>query len=540
MSDNKDILSILALENININDFSHDEIANIINDCFLDPQQSYVPLDESDKIQYAGPASNCDILRVDEFDVFMKLKSLNASKSPGPDGLQPWLLREFAEILAYPICQIINNSFQQGKLPLGWKQSNISPIPKASQITDINKHLRPISLTPIISKVAEDFVIERQFKPAVLEIIDKNQYGVVPRSSTTMALISMMHHWLQATDQPGNLVRTILFDFRKAFDLIDHKRLSGKIKQLNLPAPTTNWILDFLTGRKQRVKLTSNCFSQWSEIRAGVPQGTKLGPWLYVLMINDLTTSHSDPWKFVDDTTISEILKKGQRSVIQLGVNEVQNWTETNLAQLNDDKCKELRIDFSRISNTSNTLVPILVNGKELEIVNNAKILGLTISSDLKWRVHVETIVSKATKRLYLITQLKRAKVPIEDIILIYCACIRSILEYASPVFHNSLPKYLINEIERVQKRFLRRVYPNLSYEDAIKTSKLDLLFDRRTAACLKLFEEAQMTDHKLHSLVPEKKVCSYSLRQCSKFHLPRIRTDRYKNSFIIANSLQQ
>jgi hypothetical protein len=96
-------------------------------------------------------------------------------------------------------------------------------------------------------------------------------------------------------------------------------------------------------------------------------------------MINDLTKSHSDPWKFVDDTSISKILKKCQRSVIQLGVNEVQNWTETNVAQLNEDKCKELRIDFSRNSNTSNTLAPILVNGKELEIVNNAKILGLTI-----------------------------------------------------------------------------------------------------------------------------------------------------------------
>ena len=96
-------------------------------------------------------------------------------------------------------------------------------------------------------------------------------------------------------------------------------------------------------------------------------------------MMNDLTKSHSDPWKFVDDTSISQILKKCQRSVIQLGVNEVQNWTETNVAQLNEDKCKELRIDFSRNSNTSNTLAPILVNGKELEIVNNAKILGLTI-----------------------------------------------------------------------------------------------------------------------------------------------------------------
>ena len=239
-------------------------------------------------------------------------------------------------------------------------------------------------------------------------------------------------------------------------------------------------------------------------------------------MINDLTTSYSDPWKFVDDTTISEILKKDRCSTIQLAVDEVQNWTETNLAELNEDKCKELRIDFSRNSNRSNMLAPITVNGKELEIVSHAKILGLTVSSDLKWTVHVEKIVSKATKRLYLITQLKRAKVPTEDIIQICCACIRSILEYASPVFYNSLPKYLSNEIERVQKRFLKRIYPDLSYDKAIEISKLDTLY------------------HKLHSLIPQKKGCSYSLRRCSKVSLPRIRTDRYKNSFIIANSLYQ
>ena len=91
--------------------FSNDEIANHIKDCFLNPQQSYVPLDNSDKIQYARSAFGCDVLQVHEYDVFMKSKSLNVSKSPGPDGLQPWLLKEFAEMLADPICKIINNSF---------------------------------------------------------------------------------------------------------------------------------------------------------------------------------------------------------------------------------------------------------------------------------------------------------------------------------------------------------------------------------------------------------------------------------------------
>ena len=95
-------------------------------------------------------------------------------------------------------------------------------------------------------------------------------------------------------------------------------------------------------------------------------------------------------------------------------------------------------------------------------------------------------------------------------------------MEYASPVFHNSLPKYLSNEIERVQKRFLKRIYPDLSYEEAIEISKLDTLFDCRSGACHRLFEEVQDRDHKLHSLIPQKKDGSYSLRQCSKFSLPK------------------
>ena len=203
---------------------------------------------------------NTSFLQVNELDTYKSLKSLNPDKSSGPDGISPWLYKAYAEILAYPFSVILNCSYNQGKLPSIWKSANTSPIPKKTQITNINKHLRPISQTPILSKVAEEFILERHLKSAILKILDPKQFGVVARSSTTVALVSMLHQWLQAADQTGNLVRIVLFDFRKAFDLLDHNQLILKLKSLDLSPQIANWIINFLINRKQRVKLNNGSF----------------------------------------------------------------------------------------------------------------------------------------------------------------------------------------------------------------------------------------------------------------------------------------
>ncbi|EDO35721.1 predicted protein, partial [Nematostella vectensis] len=123
------------------------------------------------------------------------------------------LLKENADLLAPAVTSIINTSFAEGRLPQSWKHADVDPVPKQKPVHDINKHLRPISLTPILSKVAEDFVVENHVKPAVLAKVDPRQFGTVPGSSTTEALISMVHSWHQATDGNGATVRVVLFDF---------------------------------------------------------------------------------------------------------------------------------------------------------------------------------------------------------------------------------------------------------------------------------------------------------------------------------------
>ena len=190
--------------------------------------------------------------------------------------------------------------------------------PQEETHTDINNHLRPISLTPILSKLAEDFFVERHLKPAVLARIVKMEFGSVPNSSTKHALISMLYSWNISTDGNGSTNRVMLFVFRKAFDMIDHCILSVKLTNYDIPKTILHWILDFITGRSQRVKLSDDCVSEWKTVPAGVPQGTKLDPWLFLVMMNDLNVAgDASLWKYVDDSTMSETVNKGQTSAMQ-------------------------------------------------------------------------------------------------------------------------------------------------------------------------------------------------------------------------------
>ena len=155
-------------------------------------------------------------------------------------------------------------------------------------------------------------------------------------------------------------------------------------------------------------------------------------------MINDLTIRNATLRIFVDDTTTSEVVKKGQQSKAQITANEVVDWSTKNRFQFNSEKCKKLRISFTSASE----FPPVVIGQKCIKLVKDAKLLGVTISSDLTWNAHVSEVTKKATNRLYFLLQLKRARGPQKDLCLFYITCVCSVIDYAAPVFHHALPAY--------------------------------------------------------------------------------------------------
>ncbi|CAB3998779.1 RNA-directed DNA polymerase from mobile element jockey, partial [Paramuricea clavata] len=281
--------------------------------------------------------------------------------------------------------------------------------------------------------------------------------------------------------------------------------------------------------------------SEWAYVNGGVPQGKKLGPILFLVMINDLKMKslNSFHWKYVDDVTISEVIKETEESRLQTELNELQQWACENDMKLNGLKCKEMVVSFLR---QSDNYTPLHINDQQLELVTSFKILGLTINNHLKWNDNVAIIVKKASKRLYILRVLRRSGIPPADLLSIYNALIRSVLEYACAVWHTSLPQYLSNKIERVQKRALRILYPFTDYAEALSISRCSRLDDRRQSICQNTLQKIANPCSKLYHLLPSTRgnVHGRSLRNNNQLSLPKCRTERFKNSFIPAMCYSQ
>ena len=436
-------------------------------------------------------------LYVSDYKVYKTLCALKTKKSPGPDEIPNVVWKEFAFALSPALADIYNSSLEQGYFPTQLKQAIVVPVPKIRPPKSVENDLRPISLTSPIAKVLEGFSAESLII-SVFNNLDNKQFAL-PVRSTTQALIFFMHTILETLDTCGKCIRFFFSDFSKGFDLVDHNVLLSELNNLDVDPHLVRWIVAFLTNRSQRVRI-GNSLSPPIGLNGGTSQGTKRAPLLLCILVNGMAAKCKSRVKYVDDATAMEIIPRCSPSYLPFTVSDIYTYASLRGMKLNLKKCKEMIINFMQYSPFPP--VPLTVGGSVIERVLTYKLLGVYISEDLSWNVHIEHIVKKANKRLYALRTLKKSGITTMQLVQVYCSIVRSVLEYACPVWA-ALPKYLDDAIESVQKRALRIVLPNCHYDDVLIQSGITTLSQRREEACTNFIKRDCLSSPVLKPLIP-------------------------------------
>ena len=500
------------------------QLADAINNFFLSVCDDLEPLD-----QYIVPPKPEFI--PDEYSVSVemverKLMSTMVTKSAGPDKIFNWVLHDLAGLISQPVCAIWNSSIHEGVVPTLWKSADVVPLPKVSTPQSIESDLRPISLTSVIMKHLESFVGDWLWD-FVSPHIDPYQYGGVRGTNTTHALTDLVQD-LHADAEKGLINRLLFLDYKKAFDHVDHTILVQKIIKYGVPPFLTRWIASFLSRRKQRVKI-GGILSEWGDLVGSVPQGSSLGPLLYIIHINDLRPQCKHV-KYMDDTTLKESFKKENDSKMQQYLNYTLAWSKDNKCNINAKKTKDMVSSFRKVELD---IPPLMIRDQPIERVKHFKTLGVTLQDDLKWNIHTSNLCKKGSHRLFFLKRLKKCSVEPEELLGFFNTCVRPVLEYAAPVWATGIHQYEIDNLESIQKRAIRIILPGVDYSEALKTLCQDTLYARRNTLSYKLFAEMQDPNHKLHCLLPPKRRNTRSIRSFQPYQRPKCRTKRYQSSFL-------
>ena len=242
-------------------------------------------------------------------DVFQELANLDVSKACGPDLIPPLLLKKAASYICVPLSKLFTQSMSTGKLPQDWTTANVVPVFKKGD-PRLTSNYRPISLTSIIVKVMER-IIRCQIRSALSSNCRLNdcQHGFCPHRSTISLLLTVIHNWALCLEHRST-VHCLFLDYAKAFDSVPHERLLIKLNAIGVTGTLQKWLRGFLTNRLQRVVI-NGCYSEWLPVISGVPQGSVLGPLLFLLYINDLqeAVSYSELNVFADDVALYKEIK---------------------------------------------------------------------------------------------------------------------------------------------------------------------------------------------------------------------------------------
>ena len=440
----------------------------------------------SDDLKLIGNASDRNYtdkeisdIEISSYEVETLLKEINIYKSEGPDKIHPKLLKSLCDNTNFvdAVTKLFRKCYETGCLPDVWKTAKITALYKKGSKCEA-KNYRPISLTCILCKVFEKIIrnhILKHFEP----FVHSSQHGFLSGKSCLSNLLNCFEKVDELLENNDN-VDIIYLDFQKAFDSVPHKRLMHKLKMYGITAKTLAIISDFLKDRTFCVRIGDKLSNKFY-VLSGVPQGSVLGPLLFLIFINDIPEGiKSFLLLFADDLKL--VINANFPQIVQNDLDILSQWQKKWLIDFNtaDNKCKVLEV-MNKGRKVSNTYI---LNKMVLPITNCEKDLGINVVSELKWNYHIEQNISKAKKCIGWVTRSVISR-EADVMINIYKSLVRPNLEYCVQLW-NPIPKHgnwaLIMELESVQRRFTRLVdgIGLLPYKDRLNKLRITTLIERR------------------------------------------------------------
>ena len=388
-----------------------------------------------------------------------KIKKMKDNKSPGVDGIPPKLLKEIVEQISIPLAKVFNLSLEEGVVPSEWKEANITPLFKKGS-RNKPENYRPMSLTSVVCKLLETLIRDHMVEFLVKhKLINTSQHGFLKARSCLTNLLCFLEEITKWVDD-GSPVDVVYLDFQKAFDKVPHQRLLLKLKAHDMGNNVINWI-----DRRQRV-IVDGEISNWKSVLSGVPQGSVLGPILFLIYINDLEDDISSKvLKFADDTKVfRKVTNDTDKQSLQDDLDKLIKWSEKWQMLFNHGKMdEEYKMGDAVLGRTT-----------------QEKDLGVTFSADMKVSEQCGIAASKGNQILGLIRRTITYKEK-QLIVPLYKAIVRPHLEYCIQAW---MPYHMkdIDKLERIQRRATKMIpeLRDLSYESRLLQCGLTTLETRR------------------------------------------------------------
>ena len=425
------------------------------------------PVNPASQQVYNGTLSH---LEITSEHVRLALAALDSNSAMGPDNLHPHLLKQCAAELAYPLQIIFSRSLQEGRLPECWKSSLVIPIFKKGSRSDPLNY-RPISLTSVVCKTMERLVCA-QLRSYLEDnsLLNSNQFGFRTGRGTIDQLL-LAYNTVSINTDLGGITDVILFDFSKAFDVVCHGLMIEKLKSIGLQDNLLDWICSFLQGRQMRVCVRRS-ESLPRPVTSGVPQGSVLGPLLFLIYIDSIASQLTSEYKiFADDLKLYACVNlplgstPSSTALVQRDINTLQATAASWCLKINPNKCAVLRFTRPR----ANSLSPAyFLDGLQIPHVESHRDLGVTVDSDLKFHEHIRTVVHKASGLAQSFLKSSVCRSP-SFMLFLFTTHIRPIIEYCSCLWHTGYVDDL-RALERIQRRWTKRIngLETLSYADRL------------------------------------------------------------------------